>query len=332
MSRKLYALFILIGAIWAMMLVYLYFFVYYTATIVVESNVWGYTVELFAKSTAQTITQECPEESCIITDVSPFQYNVTVYKDDYKTEIFEAKISPRKKQSFFIELEKKTKLELIEIVEVEETPKQKIQRLREQSLYYASFSLGEESKITFDELPDQVEMFYKTPENSRSIYKFPKVPANSIHAEFIPDTTEIFLKFGNSAYIYHRNLGKIFPLPYKIPVLYVKPALWDSLYIVVTQKGSFIYDILDETSKFQYLFRDFVYHEDGIIGVIYEDEQQKKDNFDLEEKGHLIIKYTPDNKLRKILIQDTKKITRIEWRGEDIIFTSGQREYKLENF
>ena len=78
MSRKIYALFILIGAIWALVLGYLYFFVYYTATLTIDANVGNYRVELFSLATAQKWKHECPEEVCVINDVSPFDYNISI--------------------------------------------------------------------------------------------------------------------------------------------------------------------------------------------------------------------------------------------------------------
>jgi hypothetical protein len=49
--------------------------------------------------------------------------------------------------------------------------------------------------------------------------------------------------------------------------------------LVVTEKGTFLYDASTQKAEFQYLFRDFVFWDKALIGVIYADEKQKKENF-----------------------------------------------------
>ena len=333
MSRKLYALFILIGAVAALVLFYLYFFVYYTSTLTIESNVPEYRVELFSKSTAQKWEYDCPEEVCVLKDVSPFEYNVSIFKENYKTELMNIKVAPRRKESLFIELEKQAELAILEKLVVEETAAQKIKRLREKNSYYASFGIWEDEQITFTDISEnQLAMQYRSWDIEREIYKFQKVRADDIYAEYISDTDKIFLNMAGKYYILYAKLGSIHELPYELQVHYVKPSNKASEYIIVTENGSFLYDISSWDSRYQYLFHDFVYHEDALIGVIGEDETQKKSNFNISQRGNLIVRYTEDNKQRKVLLNSTPEIDRIEKIWEKIIFTSGDNEYELQNF
>lgn len=334
MSRKLYALFILVWAVWSLVLVYLYFFVYYTSTLIIESNVPEYKVELFSKSTAQKWEYDCPEMKCQIDKIAPFEYNVTVYKDEYEPQFFTLKVKARRKESLFIELDKKADLVHLEKIEVSETAKEKIERLREQNLYYASFSLSNDAKIIFKESADtRITLNYESWDTSREIQSFEKVPSESIHVSSIGDSWDIFLKIGGKQYIYKVEVGSIKLLPYAIEILYIKPWLSGGKYVIVTENGSFLYDIVSGEGEFYYLFKDFVYLSDNeVIGIIENSEKQKKKNFGIEEKGNVIVKYNIENKERKIILQNTPKIDTIIWKGESIVFSSGDSEYELVNY
>lgn len=332
MSRKLYALFILIWALWSLVLAYLYFFVYYTAVVTVNANVSEYSVELFSKSTAQKWTHECPEKICVIHDVSPFEYNISISKQGYETELINAKISPRRREEIFVQLDKKSLLSSLEAVQIEETPKEKIKRLREEKLYFARFVLEDDTMITFSEGKNQLLMQHRSSSFVHDISDFPFVPADSIFAEYIGDTKDIFMQLWNKYYIFETASGKLHTLPFEIKLLYIKAGKTSSQYIIVTEKGSFLYNINSEESEFQYLFKDFVYHDNALIWIIYEDEEQKKSNFNLTGKWNLIIRYTSEDKQRKILLKSSLDIDRIEWKGEKIIFSAKWKEYELTNF
>lgn len=333
MSRKIYALLVLIGSIWFLVLVYLYFFVYYTATIVIQTNVEDYRVELFSKSTAQNWEYDCPESECLISDVSPFEYNIFIRKEEYKDEVINTKISPRKKQSFVVELTKETKLSLVESELVQETVQEKIQRLRNQDKYFASFEVGPESQVNFLQADSQLEMLYVRQGNERTIRKFPLVSEESIFVQYIGDAGEdIFVQVWWTYYIFSLQSGKIHPLPYTIPVSYIKPGNNTTEYLVVTDRWTFVYNISTQSSVFQYLFRDFIYYEDTLIGVIYKDEAQKKENFNLEEKWNLIIQYSQESKERKVLLDTNLEIDRIERKWDAVIFSVWEKWYELSNF
>lgn len=332
MPRKLFALFVLIWALGFLVLIYLYFFVYYTATVVMNANVTEYNVELFSKSTAQRWEFECPLEECILSDISPFEYNISIKKEGYKDVTINAKISPRKKQNFVVEMEKQVRLDILEIEQNTETAQQKIQRLRDNAKYFVSFELSEDTKVHFLQDQNQLEMIYKTQDKERTISRFPLVREEDIQVRYIGDAgKELFIQVWNSYYIFSLSAGRLYVLPYTLEVKYIKPGniLWE--YLVITEKGAFTYNTATQDSEFQYLFKDFIYSDTTLIWVIYKDEDQKKRNFNIEDKGNLIIRYSPDTKERKILLQTDLQVERIEWRGEDIIFFANGREYKLEN-
>ena len=333
MKRKLFALCILLWTIWALVLTYLYFFVYYTATIYVNSNVWGYEVEFFSKSTAQKRRESCPEEECIITDVSPFEYNITISKEGYENKLMSIDVAPRRKETLFIELTKKVVLEPLPSLQVIETPKEKIERIREENRYYLSFQLQDGRKLRFKESAEEnLEMIYQSPDNIQSIQEFPKLSTESILADEISWSPDIFLSIWEESYIFDTQAWRLIELDFKIDIFYIKSWASEGEYIIITEKWAFLYDTRSRNPEFQYLFRDYLYHKDSLIWVVYGDEEQKKKNLSLTEDGNLIIKYSPSDKTKKILYRTSENIERLEWKENQIIITIDDQEYELSNY
>ena len=332
MGRKLYALFILVWTLWAIILTYLYFFVYYTATLTIDANLWEYSVELFSKSTAQKWQHDCPEAKCIIRDVSPFDYNMTLRKEGYEDEFMSMEVSPRRNESIFFEFEKKVILKAVKIEEIQEATDQKIQRLREEKLYYARFQLGEEKLITFSEEGDRLVVQYNSTGDAIEIAKIPRAAKEEIKAEYIGDSDDIFIAVGEIYYIFEWTQNKLYELPYKIPVGYIKLANQKGVYLVVTEKWTFRYQLISGDSEYQYLFHDFVYAWDSLVWVVREGEEQKRQNFDLNQTGNLIIRYTPSDKIRKVLYESFDEIERIQIRWEKLILLIKDQEYELKNY
>lgn len=333
MNPRLYALLILIGTIGFFVLLYLYFFVYYTATVVIDANVGGYKVDFFAPSTAQKRSVDCPEPRCEIAEVSPFEYNITFSKPEYKNSALSVKIEPRKKQEFVIELEKQAKLEaLIQEAQIQETSKQKIQRLREDNLYLASFKLDENRKATFSQKGERMVFELRGTGSVQKIADFARTWGEAIHAEYISDTQKVFLKISQTAYIFDSDVWVLHSLPFEIEVRYIKPTKKLSQFLVVTEKWTFLYDTATKKSEFQYVFRDFVFWQQAQIGVIYDDETQKKENFNLTQKGNIVIYYTQAERDRKVLLVTDLDIDRIEIQGEKVIVSAWSEQFELQNF
>ncbi len=333
MNPRLYALLILIGTIGFFVLFYLYFFVYYTATVVIDANVGGYKVDFFAPATAQKRSVECPEARCEIADISPFEYNITFSKAEYKNSTLSVKIAPRKRQEFIVKLEKQAKLEaMLQDTQAPETSKQKIERLREENLYIASFKLSDEKKATFSQRGERMDFELRGSGSIQKIADFPTANPESIYAEYIGETKKIFFKITETSYIFDSDIGVLYTLPFEIEVRYIKPTKRLSEFLVVTEKGTFLYYSASKTSQFQYLFRDFVFWKDAQIGIIYDDETQKKQNFNITQKGNIVMYYTQAVRERKVLLVTDLKIDRIELQEEKVIVTAGTEQFELQNF
>jgi hypothetical protein len=77
-------------------------------------------------------------------------------------KVISAKIGARRKESIVVQLEKKVSLISFESKTSEETNKQKIQRLREESLYYARFKINDTILLNFIQKDQEMSLQYRT--------------------------------------------------------------------------------------------------------------------------------------------------------------------------
>ena len=132
---------------------------YYTSILIIDANVDDYSVALFSPSTAQKWQFDCETKICEIPGVSPFTYNISIIKQDYESEMVSMKIRPRAKESLVIALEKKVRLKLTEPSVIEaETNAEKIQRLRDENLYYFIESLSNDRVFKMRQDADQLDI------------------------------------------------------------------------------------------------------------------------------------------------------------------------------
>lgn len=115
------------------------------------------------------------------------------------------------------------------------------------------------------------------------ITSFAKVPKKEIEIQNIIGTEDILLSLAETNYIYLKNSGKIQKLPYTFKILYMKKDQNKGEYIVIFEKGSFIYNAQSKNSGYNYAFKDYVSLDDTtVIGIVFADETQKKKNFNLD--------------------------------------------------
>jgi len=292
----------------------------------------GYTAQLFSKSLAQKVVHDCPENQCIITEVSPLDYNITFSKDWYVSQVIPTDIKPRSNQEILVNFEKKTVLINAQLEELTETPKERIQRIREQSQYYANFNLGEGRSILFSQKDIQLSLAYRQDSEIYQISDFPLVSKDEISVDTISGSSDIYIALWDAHYIFHARDRSVTKLPYQFDIEYIKSWRQASEYLVVSDKGVFVYNTTTNTSQYEYQFSDFLYLESYLIGVIFEDEEQKKKNFNLEKPGNLIIRYSQKDKSRKIIYSTKENIKRLEWQWEKILITTNEWVYELQNY
>ena len=331
MKRKLYALFILVWSLGALLLAYLYFFIYYTGTLTINSNVWDYRVELFSPGTAQKWVHECPDPICEIYNVSPFDYNLSIIKTDYKTKVLSFSARPRGVETLVVQLEKQVKIESISRESVSETPSEKIQRIRDENLYYAKFTI-DESVLRFKDEEAEILLQYVFNQEVKDIWKFKKVEKSEIDIAEIYSSKNILLKLWNDNYIFDTSYFRLQKLPEIKNLRYVKYDSQNWKYIAITQVWAFIYNIEANSLQYEYQFKDYISLPWFIIGIIYSNETQKKENFNILEKGNVIIKYSQADKTRKVIYSTNDPIDEIYQKWDQIYIVSWNNLWELKNF
>jgi hypothetical protein len=153
-----------------------------------------YKVELFSKTTAIKYTHDCEQEECIIQDVSPFDYNITISKTSYNPQVIPMKVSSRKREEIYINLEKKVQLEPVILIEYPESLQEKVIRIRQENKYYVSFQIPEDSKIVFQEQGDQIKMILQKNKRELVISDFQKVQKSQISIQDISGNQDLYIR------------------------------------------------------------------------------------------------------------------------------------------
>ncbi len=331
MKRKLYALFILAWALWSLLLVYLFFFVYYTGSLTINSNVDNYRVELYSPGTAQKWIHECPDMICEIYDVSPFDYNVSIIKADYKTKTLSYKVRPRGKENLVVQLEKQVQLDAVIWENIAETAQEKIQRIRDEKLYYAKFIIGD-ATVRFQEDTGEILLQYLINGEVKDISKFKTVQKEDINVSEIYGSDNIWIRLWNTHYIFDTQYFRIQKLPDIKDLEYIKYDLITQKYIVITSVWAFLYDSRENTLEYQYQFKDYISMPEYMIWVIYANEDQKKKNFNIIQEWNVIIKYSQADKTRKVIYYTNNPLDELYSKWDQVFIMSGDKKLELKNF
>ena len=331
--KKLFALFVLIWTLWLFVLFYLYFFVYYTATLIISSNEAEFRGELISVRNAQKISFSCPESECIVRDIPPFEYKLSLYKEDFKTQHTSVSMKARTTQEMRIEFERNPRLTLRSVVP-EGVFVKKDDWLDE--WVYLSF-VSDDSEIIFKEVSwrSALEIIYISHLGQTRLREVPRISWPQIHVEYIRESNDIFMRVGDQSFIYERWPSNLIILPFEIPLRYVKKGYNNGQFHIVTELGSFTYMKQTNTAEFQYLFFDsVVLSPESIIWIILPDDIERRWNFDLWDEGKtLIIHYNSRTRERKILLSTSENIKQIhKYAWQVHLITSQWESFLLENF
>ena len=330
MNRKLYALLVLIGALGFLVLVYLYFFVYYTSNLTINANVWEYEVSLFSTKTAFKKQVSCPESICVISDLSPLSYSVSISKSGYESQNIPLELKARTSEELIVQLEKKLSLTQRDILSSqEESIQEKITRLREEGDWITRYELPNGNILSFQEDADQMVLYETVQETQKEIARFPISPEKQIQLSQIFSSDDILLSLPSGQYLLTDSARKLVDIDIALPIRYGK-SQGNGVYIFVTEKGSFVWKA-GIAPDYEVQFSDFVRDGEDIIGVIWKDDSQKRENFWIEGSWDVIVRYNESTKLRKELYNGPDSISKIYRDGQDIYVEIGAKEFKLEN-
>jgi hypothetical protein len=326
-------------------LFYLVFFVKYTWTLEITSNIDNFNVELYAKSIYNTSDYNCKEKKCTLKEISPFDYTITLSSPTYKEIKQELSLKWKKINSIKVDFIKDTKLtESIEKKEIitdstlstKELAEKKIEeiKLKKESNYIKN--LEALWLFYFKTVWNNLELYRSFEWKQKKIWTFSKVEYDKIDIfQIYNKTDKILISLWDRKYILNLDLLKIDEFKLIPKIRYIKT--WDFLtnYLIVTDLWTYTYDELNKELKYFYLFKDFVSIKDGYIWVIYKEETNKFINFSLKDnKKNLIINYNPTSKNREIILETEMDIDKIiiDKTGEIYFYNKLWNKYKLENY
>ncbi len=135
----------------------------------------------------------------------------------------------------------------------------------------------------------------------------------------------------NKKYIYNFSSDILLELELTIDIDYIKRN--ENLYIIKTEKGSFIYDKTSKNLEYFTFFEDFVYYKDFYIWIIKKDDERRLKNLSISSiNGNSIFKYNPKTKEKKSLYETNINLEKIYNLWNEIYFIdSNNKTYKLEN-
>ena len=329
MSNKLFALLILIWTLWWLFGLYFYFFVGYTSDLTIESNTDEYQVELYSKRVGNSFEFDCPESLCVLSDISPLDYNLRVRKDGYETVYQDIDMPARTSLSVDVNLIKQISLSESVLPEQEISNKDRISFLRDKNKARKFFDIAPWVYAYFSE---KWELYIYRDESTQKIWDFNISWDNELDVKIVPETDYVYFQIGEAKYFYDIDSWTIQTLDLWVEVNYIKQWNTNTDFLFVTPVGVYIYDVSVNSFDYFYLFKDFVYTGDNYVGIIYADEENKRNNFNLgTESENLIIRYNPATKDRDILYETSLDIDRIYLENESIYFESAGKRYELEN-
>lgn len=344
MSNRILWFLILTLIFWLWYGFYLVFFVKYTWTLEISSNISNYSVSIYAKKIYKTFDYDCFEKKCTIKDISPFDYTITLTSPTYKEIKDELSLKWKKINIINVNFIKNTKLTQVKevseikewILSTKELADKRIEeiKLKKESNYIAN--LWALWFFYFKNSWNNLDLYRSFEWKETKLWTFPNSEFEDIQIMKIYDKTDkIFFSLKDRKYIYNLDLSKIDELKLVPKVKYVKS--WDFLtnYLIVTDLWAYTYDELTKELKYFYLFKDFVYLKDAYIWVIYKDETSKFKNFSLKDnKKNLIINYNPSTQIREVILETDMEIEKIvndkDWKI--YFYDKSWKKYELENY
>ncbi len=354
MSNRLMWLLLLLVIIFAGVWFYMYSFVTYTWTVVINTNVEDYNVELQNIKTLNPITTDCSGEKCEIEEVPPFEYKMIISKQWYKKYEETISVSRSEIKSVVFALEKDTKLSVIEPLLVKEnnmqtwtilqtglntkeillSKEEKLERLKNKKLYYAYFEITNFWEVYFKKDKTKLNLYLRDElGKEKRITQFNTIARDwDINVQQVFwENSKILITYWEENFLYNSVTASLDKLSLSVPIRYIKTWIGNTLQFV-TDKWTFIH----KNKKFEYfsMFEDFVYKDEMYIWIVSSDDERRKKNLNFEkESWTLVILQNPETKEKRVLLKPDFEIQNILIIWEDIILTDiNWNDYKIENY
>jgi len=244
-----------------------------------------------------------------------------------------SKIEEKQRQEQ-IALEQKKEIKLVEIKELEKeneikelTPQEKIEELKRINSFYKIIEI--ESDIFYFSKKDNI---LEVKLGEKIVWNFDLVPVDKLSISRVYSSwDDYYILNWNKKYIYNSSLDLLLELDLTIDIDYIKRS--EYLYIIKTQKWSFVFDRNTKTLEYFTFFDDFVYYKDFYIWIIQEGDERRLKNLSISSiNWNSIFKYNPKTKEKKSLYETNLDLEKIYNLWDEIYFIdSNNKTYKLEN-
>lgn len=338
MANRIISLIIFLWIIFGIWYAFFYFFIENKWNLTLNSNVWDYKVEVYTDKLKTTFSSQCKNTKCELIDLAPFDYTLTIKKDWYKDFSTNIKVISKNTIELDVELEKQISIKKLPEIKKEINNEEKLEKFRELSFLQKSYKY-------FDVESLGVFYFIDNKDNTLTLYKKNSNPDDTkLFSINIKNDTELFLdkvyqteneiiiSYWDDKYIFNLDLWKETKIFFPQNINYVKKSQLS--YFFINDKWTFIYDINTWKTEYFYMFRDFlVYDENNYFWIIYKDEVQKLDIYNLTDykDTNLIIKYNFKNKNIKVLESVSQNITKIVNENNKIYFYDENQKYLVNN-
>lgn len=342
MHNKLISLFILIAIFWWIYYFFYYFFILNKWGLTITSNVSDYQVSMYTDKLKTSFSTECKKKKCELIDLAPFEYEISIKKEGYKE--YKKTLTIEKKSTLPLEIYLEKQISIKQIIPTSENslqsdlPKsQQLEKFREISFLQKSYKFIELDTLGhFYFLVNEdgtLSLFNKKDSIDTKLYSFNKIERAKLDIQKVYQSNNLILiTYWDEKNIYNLESGTIQKIFFPQTVNYVKK-YWNT-FSFVNDKWTFIYDSKSNKIEYFYTFKDFInYDENNYFWVIYKDEIEKKNNYNLQEykDTNLIVKYNFNTKNIKVLETTSQNIYKIVKENDTIYFYDISWEKYLVN-
>ena len=219
------------------------------------------------------------------------------------------------------------KVEVEEQEKTELTSEQKIEEIKLNNSFYKIIELWN-SKFYFSKNDNSLEL----KKEEKVVGDFDLVPEDKLDIQKIySSNNDFYILIWNKKYIYNQNTDLIFELDLGVDINYIKRS--EDIFIIVTDKWSYVFDKTDKSLEYFTFFEDFVYYKDSYVWIIRQDDERRIKNLWLNSlDDNSIYFYNPNSKEKKSLYETSLNLEKIYFEGDFIYFVDSNDEvYKLEN-